>query len=97
MVVSFVFALTSTPVSNDAFSLYLNGQLRLRGTDYTQTGTVVTWLDPGGVILLIPDELIARYNDIGGSAGVDSFEGRTGIVVGVLNDYDASLVNNDST
>lgn len=92
-----VFALTSTPVSNDAFSLYLNGQLRLRGTDYTQTGTVVTWLDPGGVILLIPDELIARYNDIGGSAGVDSFEGRTGIVVGVLNDYDASLVNNDST
>jgi hypothetical protein len=58
-----IFTLSSTPSGPAAFSLYLNGQLRLRGTDYTQAGTILTWLDPGGLTLLTTDELIARYND----------------------------------
>ena len=58
-----VFTLSSAPSGAAAFSLYLNGQLRLRGTDYTQTGTTLTWLDPSGLTLLTTDELIARYND----------------------------------
>lgn len=58
-----VFTLTSIPSGSAAFALYLNGQLRLRGTDYTQAGTTLTWLDPGGLTLLTTDELIARYND----------------------------------
>ena len=56
-----VFALSSFPVSNDGFTLKLNGQVRLRGTDYTQSGTILTWLDPGAETLVITDELIARY------------------------------------
>lgn len=58
-----IFTLSSTPSGPAAFALYLNGQLRLRGTDYTQSGTTLTWLDPGGLTLLTTDELIARYND----------------------------------
>lgn len=57
------FTLSSLPVSNDAFALYLNGQLRLRGTDYTQSGTTLTWLDPGSLTLVTTDDLVARYND----------------------------------
>ncbi len=64
-----VFGLSGTPGSDAAFAWYLNGQLRLRGIDYTQVGTVVTWLDPGGLTLKITDEMIARYNVIGGAAG----------------------------
>lgn len=65
------FTLSSTPIGSAAFSLFLNGQLRLRGTDYTQSGTGLTWLDPGSLTLLTTDELIARYNDTSvGPAGV---------------------------
>jgi hypothetical protein len=59
------FTITYTPVSDAAFALYLNGQLRERGTDYTQSGTNVTWLDPGGLTLITTDKLIARYNSVG--------------------------------
>lgn len=57
------FTLSSTPKGNAAFALYLNGQWRLRGTDYTQTGTSLTWLDPSGLTLVTTDVLVARYND----------------------------------
>lgn len=61
-----VFTLSSSPSGPAALSVYLNGQLRLRSTDYTQTGTTITWLDPGGVTLVTPDVFIARYNDVAG-------------------------------
>ena len=56
-----VFSLSSFPASNDGFTLNLNGVLRLRDTDYTQVGTVLTWLDPAGETLVTTDELIAGY------------------------------------
>lgn len=57
------FVLSSTPSGDPAFALYLNGQLRLRGTDYTQSGTTLTWLDPGSVTLVTTDDLVARFNN----------------------------------
>jgi len=90
------FTLSSTPGSNDAFALYLNGQLRLRGTDYTQVGTALTWLDPAGETLVTTDLLVARYNDLAPAGGVSSVFGRAGAVVAVLGDYAGSLITNDS-
>ena len=57
------FTLSETPSGDAAFALYLNGQLRLLGTDYSRVGTALTWLDPGGLTLQTTDDLVARYND----------------------------------
>lgn len=92
-----IFALSKVPASDDSFSLYLNGQRRLRGTDFTQVGTVLTWLDPAGVILLTTDEFLAQYNDAAFTPSVTSVFGRTGVVIAALNDYLASQVDNDSS
>lgn len=59
-----VFTLSNTPISSAAFQLFLNGQLRRNGIDYTQVGTTLTWLDPAGLTLLTTDELIANYNNV---------------------------------
>jgi hypothetical protein len=80
------FTLSGTPVSNASFALFLNGQLRVRGTDYTQTGTSVTWLDPGGLTLVTADTLIARYNVLNGGNGVKE-------VFLACTDYNANLGN----
>lgn len=56
------FTLSTTPISDEAFALYLNGQLRTITTDYTRAGTALTWTDPGGLTLKTTDELKARYN-----------------------------------
>jgi len=60
-----VFVLSQLSIGTASFSLYLNGQLRSRGTDYTQSGTVLTWLDPDGFTLLNTDDLTAQYNKTG--------------------------------
>ena len=91
-----VFTLSDTPINPDGFDLFLNGERRLRGTDFTQSGTALTWLDPLGETLVTTDTLIARYGNAGSSANVLSVHGRQGDVVGVLSDYDASQVDNDS-
>ena len=57
-----IFALSATPISTASVAIFVNGQLRLRGTDYTQAGTVLTWLDPSGVILLTTDTFQVRYS-----------------------------------
>ena len=57
------FFISSQPTSPAAFDVYLNGQLRLRGLDYTQIASVFTWLDPGGVILKTTDTLVLRWTD----------------------------------
>ncbi len=53
-------ALSQTPVSEDAFLLFLNGQLANEGAgnDYTRSGTTITWI---GVTLLDTDVMIASY------------------------------------
>ena len=60
-----VFALSFTPIGAAYFVLDLNGQSREVTVDYTQAGTVLTWLDPveAGVPLTLTtdDRLIARY------------------------------------
>lgn len=60
-----VFTLTSAPSDNSTFNLFLNGQRRFRGTDYTQSGTALTWLDPAGLTLTTTDEVLATYNSFG--------------------------------
>lgn len=93
-----VFTLSGTPSSNANFTLYLNGQLRLRGVDYTQAGTTLTWLDPGSLTLLTTDELLAQFNVAPSVPGsLYSVFGRTGVVIATLSDYDASQIDNDSS
>ncbi len=85
------FTLAQTPSGTDSFGLYLNGQLREETTDYTFTGTSLTWNDPGGLTLKTTDQLIAWYDwqapSIGsldqlqiyyvGKAGSDSNDGKS--------------------
>ncbi len=56
------FPLSQAPSGASAFGLFVNGQLRSNPTDYTFSGTTLTWNDPGGVILKTTDELLAWYN-----------------------------------
>jgi hypothetical protein len=56
-----VFTLSQTRDSNFLFILTLNGQVREETTDFTVSGTTLTWLDPSGLTLLTTDRLIARY------------------------------------
>lgn len=57
-----VFTLTSSPNSAATFGLFLNGQHRVSPTDYTVSGTTLTWNDPESVTLDPSDELIAWYD-----------------------------------
>jgi hypothetical protein len=56
------FTLSQTPSGADSFGLFLNGQLRYNPTDYTFTGTALTWNDPGGLTLKTTDQLLAWYD-----------------------------------
>jgi len=55
------FTLSQTPSGTDAFGLFLNGQLRLNPTDYSFSGTALTW-NNAGITLQTTDQLIAWYN-----------------------------------
>jgi len=67
------FTLSSAPSGDAAFTLFLNGQLQKLGTDYSRSGTSLTWLDPaipgGNLTLKTTDILLARYNDTALSGG----------------------------
>jgi len=67
-----VFTTSQTPISDDAFMLFLNGQLRTLGpsNDYTRSGTTVTWLNPGGVSLIATDEIKFVYNIAAGAVNI---------------------------
>lgn len=64
------FTLSDTPISDDAFNLYFNGQLVNKGLYYSRSGTSLTWLDPvidsQTITLKTTDELVAVYNFVGG-------------------------------
>jgi len=59
-----VFTLSQTPISDAAFAMYLNGQRQNITSEYTRSGTTVTWLNPGGVELVDTDSVIFAYNDV---------------------------------
>jgi hypothetical protein len=89
------FTLSATPSGVDAISTFLNGQFRPQ-TDYSFVGTAFTWGDPGGLTLKTTDTLIVWYNFSSPGGAIASVFGRTGMVVAVASDYDASQVDNDS-
>jgi hypothetical protein len=68
------FTLSEPPVSDDAFHLYINGQLINLGLYYLRDGTSLIWLNPvidGQTITLkTTDELVANYNFLGGGVFV---------------------------
>ena len=55
------FTISGIPVSEDSFSLYLNGQKCSVGTDYARSGSNITWISPI-VLDSTSCELIAMYN-----------------------------------
>lgn len=95
-----VFTLSDTPNSPEAFSLYLNGQLRQEGVDYTAVGPVLTWLDPDSLTLVTTDLLQARYNSTPGTlsayGGVVVVAKSGGNYTSIKAAYD-SVVNPSST
>lgn len=56
-----VFTLSQTRSADFHFILTLNGQVREETTDFTVSGTTLTWLNPAGLTLKTTDRLIARY------------------------------------
>jgi hypothetical protein len=61
-----VFTLSEEPVNNNSLFVFLNGTRRLLTTDYTRTGTTLTWQDPVNQgktrTLKTTDNLEAVYN-----------------------------------
>jgi hypothetical protein len=55
-----VFTLSDTPASLATFSMYVNGIIYDDVTDYTISGTTLTWLDTG-FVLEAGDKILARY------------------------------------
>lgn len=84
------FTLAQTPSGADAFGLFLNGQIRENPTDYTFTGTALTWNDPGGLTLLTTDQLLAWY-DFTAVAGTDLDQLQTYYVGKAGNDSNTGL------
>jgi len=61
------FTLGSTPADVTSSILSLNGQIRIYTTDFTISGTSLTWNDPGGTTLKTTDDFQIWYNvSIGG-------------------------------
>ena len=61
------FTLSTTPQDVTVTQFYLNGQLRTYSTDYTISGTSLTWNDPGGLTLKTSDGIQVWINvSIGG-------------------------------
>lgn len=91
------FTLTSTPTYPTKGILTLNGQEKIYGTDYTVSGTSLTWLD--NPVLITGDKLNYYYSyESGGGGGgaVSSVFTRAGDVMAQVSDYDASQIDNDS-
>jgi hypothetical protein len=80
------FTLGQTPSGTSAFGLFLNGQLRSNPADYTFSGTALTWNDPGGLILLTTDELIAWYDFSAAAPALSLFEASAGTKSDVTGD-----------
>jgi hypothetical protein len=55
------FTLSQTPRADYLFLLTLNGAIQLESTDFTVSGTSLTWLNAGGITLKTTDSLVARY------------------------------------
>ena len=72
------FTLSETPANDDGFLLFLNGQLRSLVTDYTRSGTSLTWLDLDGLTLDTSDELKAVY-DFDTAAFIAAWESVSGV------------------
>ncbi len=65
------FTISQAPINNQAFKLYLNGQLAIESVDYTLSGTTLTWIGTALVKPTIadgPDELTATINDTAGGS-----------------------------
>lgn len=73
------FTLSQEPSGSASFFLELNGVDAVFSTDFTFTGTALTWNDFGGVTLETTDTLIAKYNHIP-IAALRTQEGNTLIV-----------------
>ena len=90
------FTLGSTPSSPSESILVLNGQIRLYTTDFTISGTALTWNDPGtpALTLKTTDRLQIWYNlDLGAPmAAVTSFNTRVGAVTSQAGDYTVGQV-----
>lgn len=93
------FTLAQTPVAGEAFTLFLNGQERTRDTDYSFSGTALTWLDPvenGQTITLkSTDVLTARYNFLGSGANIQPNLWDYGVVFNAH--WDGSKIISDGT
>lgn len=57
-----VFTLAEAPTTPETTLLTLNGQAREYITDFTISGTTLTWNDPGGLTLKTTDTLLVWYN-----------------------------------
>lgn len=55
------FVLAATPTAPTEAMLFLNGQVRIYTTDFTISGTALTWNDPAGVTLLTTDDFRIWY------------------------------------
>jgi hypothetical protein len=55
------FTLSHTRNSSYLFFLTLNGVIQLENTDFTVSGTTLTWLNAGSITLKTTDSLVARY------------------------------------
>lgn len=68
------FTLSQTPVGATSSFLTLNGQIRIYGTDYTISGTALTWNDPGGLTLDPSYDLQIWYNITAASTVTDQLQ-----------------------
>jgi len=94
-----VFILTQTPTYPTKGIFTLNGQEKIYGTDYTVSGTSLTWLN--NPVLIADDKLNYYYSyESGGGGGggaVSSVFTRIGDITANASDYDASQIDNDSS
>jgi hypothetical protein len=88
------FTLGGTPTTPSESILVLNGQVRLYTTDFTISGTTLTWNDPGGLTLKTTDTLQIWYNVTMGApmAPVTSVFSRVGVVTAQSGDYTVGQV-----
>lgn len=88
------FTLGAAPSSPEESILVLNGQIRLYTTDFTISGTSLTWNDPVSLTLLTTDTLQIWYNaNLGAPAApVTSVFGRIGVVTAQSGDYTVGQV-----
>jgi hypothetical protein len=88
------FTLGTAPTTPAEVILVLNGQIRLYTTDFTISGTTLTWNDPGGLTLKTTDTFQIWYNVTLGApaAPVTSVFSRVGVVTAQSGDYSVGEV-----